>query len=181
MKRFLIFCLIASPVWGAELVDRIVAIVGGEMITASDLKMAEKAGEKNPLEAMIRKKLLEGEMERAEITVQDGELADAIREVMARNQVTLPQLKEELAKKGMTYEGYKEELRREVRKMKFLGKVILPRIRISEEELLRELPKNPTEEDRIRTRQRLMESKLSGELANYLDEVRRKTFVEIKK
>ena len=164
-----------------ELVDRIVAVVGTEIITLSDLKNHHVSGKKDPLEDLIREKILFVEMDRLSVSASDDDLAGAMREVLVRNKIPLEQLKEELAKKGTSFEAYKQGLRQEIRRMKFLGQVIYPRVKISEEEVTRKLGNHPNEEDRSRVRRQLVESRLSQELENYLDEVRQKTYVEIKK
>lgn len=181
MKRLLVLFLLPLSLSAGEVVDRIVAVVGTEVITLSALKRFHPPAKKDPLESLIREKLLEIEMEKSGITVTDDDLANALREVLARNRITIDQLKSELTAKGQGFEGYKEELRRQIRRMKFLGQVIYPRVRISEEEINRRLGPHPTEEERLRIRQELVESRISQELENYLDEVRRKTYVEIKK
>ena len=85
MKKLLLLLWLAPPLAAGELVDRIVAVVGSEVITLSDVKAARHAGHGDPLEALIRERLLELEMEKAEITVTDDDLANALREVLARN------------------------------------------------------------------------------------------------
>jgi len=174
MKTIVPLILLPSLLMAAELVDRIVAIVGSEVITLSDLK-------KKPLEALIRERLFHLELERGKIEVTDEELAQGVQEVLAKNRMTLAELKSELARKGSNFEEFKKDLRREIQRMKFLGQVIYPRIQIPEEEVLRRLGPKATDEERLRLRQKLVEERLSEELENYLDEVRRKTYVEIKK
>ncbi len=183
MRRLLFLLVFASAslLQAAELVDRIVAIVGTEVITLSDLQAAPRSGKKDPLNGLIREKILKIETERTGIEVTSDDLARGIAEVLRRNRISIDQLKEEMARQGKTFEQYKEELRREIRRMKFMGQVIVPRIRVSEEEIQKGLGKNPTEEDRLLARQKIVESRLSQELDNYLDEARAKTYVEIKK
>lgn len=181
MKKVLLLIVFPACLLAAELVDRIVAVVGNEVITLSDLKNYHGKDKKDALEELIREKLLEQEMERISVIVTDDDLGGTLREVLARNRMSLEELKAELAKKGQGFDAYKTQLRHEIRRMKFMGQVIFPRIRVSEEEISRKLGKNPAEEDRLRVRQELIQSRLSQELENYLDEVRQKTYVEIKK
>lgn len=182
MKKILFFTLFFVPLLAsAELVDRIVAIVGDEIITLSDVKKYKAPPKKDPLEELIRQKILLLEIDQLGIDVTNDDLANAIGEVLTRNRIQLEELKKELEKEGKGFEQYKQELRTEIRKMKFLGQVIYPRIKVSEEEILRKLGKNPSDEDRIRARRQIVESRLNQELENYLDEVRQKTYIEIKK
>lgn len=203
MKRLLFFILIAGlsgtlmaqPV-RAEVVDRVVAVVGSEVITLSDVRKysaqrsanarlagmsSSASGTKDPLEALIREKLLKAEMERLGITTTEQEIDGAIQEVVSRNKVTLGVLKAELSRKGMSFEQYKKGLSDQIRQMKFLSQVIFPRIKIAEEELNRKTGPKPSEEARVKARIELMQARSSDELVKYLDETRAKTFVEIKK
>ena len=177
----LLFILLPSFLQAAELVDRIVAVVGSEVITLSDLKRVKSSEPKDPLEMLIRDKLMQLEMERTGINISDDELAGAVREVLARNSITLEGLKGELARQGTSFEAYKGQMRQQIQRMKFMGQVIYPRIKIAEEEISRKVGAKATEEERFRVRRELIESRLPQELESYLDEVRQKTYVEIKK
>lgn len=182
MKKIFLLLLFACPsLHSAELVDRIVAVVGNEIITFSDVRTLERKGAKDPLNSLIRERVLQIEMERFKIDVTDEDTARAVYQVLARNRMTLEELKRELTQKGISFDSYKEGLKVEIRRMKFMEQVVLPRIRISEEEIAKKLGPKPTDEERARARHELIEARLGQELENYLDEVRKKTYVEIKK
>ena len=184
-KTILRLMILGLPVLGpasaGEVVDRIVAVVGKEIITLSELQEYRKGAAKEPLEGLIRERLFAAEMERLGISASDDDLADALRQVLSRNRMTPEQLRSELSRKGTSFDRYKAELRQEIRRYKFLGQVIVPRIRVSEEEIAKQAGPNATEEARLIARQKIVESRLTGELESYLDEVRHKTYVEIKK
>ncbi len=175
----------------AETVDRVVAVIGSEIITQSDVRnfstqrssnarlMGVQA--KNPLEMLIRDHLLTQEMERLGIAATDQDIDGAIQEVLARNRITLDLLKGELVRKGMTLEKYRKDLGDQIRRMKFMGQVIFPRIKITEEELAGKTGPKATDEKRLRARIEILQNRSAQELNRYLDEVREKAFVEIKK
>lgn len=188
----LFFLLILLPrLFAAEVVDRVVAIVGGEIITLSDMRgyssqrsFQAKLGAletKDPLEALIREKLLKQEMDRLGIAVTDADINAAIQEVIARNKIPLEALKAELARKGTPFDKYKKDLADQILRMKFMGQVIFPRIKLSEEEVTRKTNGNSSDEARFRARMELFEARTPEELSKYLDEVRAKTYIEIKK
>ncbi|HSA59739.1 MAG TPA: SurA N-terminal domain-containing protein [bacterium] len=187
---------LASGRAAAEIVDRVVAVVGSDIITLSDVKkfsaqrsanprLAEgmagaPAASKDPLEALIREKLLKLEMERLGVAATDGEIDAAVNDVVTRNGITLDILKSELSRKGTPFEKYKKDLGDQIRQMKFLSQVIFPRIKISEDDVARKAGAKPSDEARIRARMELLQARSSEELVKYLDEARSKTFVEIK-
>jgi len=180
----------------AEVVDRVVAVVGNDIITLSDIKkyqashpanahMSESpiisGAAKDPLEALIREKILKAEMDRLNVTATDEEINGAIQDVLKRNSVSMDVLKEELGKKGMSMDQYKKDLGNQIKQMKFLSQVIFPRIKLSEEDIVKKAGANPSDEARMKARIELMQAKSSEELVKYLDEAREKTFIEIKK
>ncbi|MBI2982268.1 MAG: SurA N-terminal domain-containing protein [Deltaproteobacteria bacterium] len=179
-KTLALLIFIPATLLAAETVDRIVAVVGTEIVTLSDLRRQKSTGKKEALNELIRAKILDSEIERLQISVSDDDMAQAIREVLYRNRLSLEQFKKELGKEGQGFERYKEGLRGEIRKMKFLGQVIVPRIKISEDEISRKAGPKPSEEARFKARQEIVQSRLNPELDAYLDEVREKTYIEIK-
>lgn len=203
MKRLIsLFSLLFLVISGgafAEVVDRVVAVVGTEIITLSDVKQfsAERSANPrlseaianvsstskdppSPVEALIREKLLKLEMERLGIAATETEINAGVNDVVARNRITLEILKSEIARKGLSFEKYKKDMGDQIRQMKFLSQVIFPRIKISEDEVARKAGASPSDESRVRVRMELLQARSSEELVKYLDEARAKTYVEIK-
>jgi len=187
--------LMASSAAAAEVVDRVVAVVGSDIITLSDLKKfsAQRSANphgneaaaapvsKEPLEALIREKLLKVEMDRLGVGASDEEVNAAVQDVLKRNNIPMEALKGELSKKGISFDQYKKDLGNQIKQMKFLSQVIFPRIKISEEEISKKAGSSPTDEARMKARIEIMQARSSNELVKYLDEARSKTFIEIKK
>lgn len=194
LSIFALGILVAARPSSAEVVDRVVAVVGSEVITLSDVKHysaqrsanarlggMEGSTSKDPLEALIREKLLASEMQRLGITVTEEDINGAVQEVLTRNKVPLDVLKSELSRKGMSFEQYRKSLSDQIRQMKFLNQAIFPRIKLTEDEVNRKTGPNPTEETRVKARIEILQARSSAELAKFLDEARAKTYVEIKK
>lgn len=186
---FVVF--LAGNLQAAEVVDRVVAIVGDDIVTLSDLrrfrsepsfesKITERST-KDPLEALIRTKLLKQEISKLDLNVTDEEVNSAIRDVIARNRITLDVMREGLAAQGMSFEQYKKELAGQIKQMKFMGQVIFPRIRLTDEEITKKAGAKASDEARLRTRMELLQTRAPAELAKYLEELRSKAYVEIKK
>ena len=188
---FLAITLFLTASVFAETVDRIAAIVGGEIITLSDVKnySAKRSFEKkrlpgevrDPLEALIREKLIQQEITHLGIEASDQDIAGAVQDVLQRNHASLEGLKAELSKKGTSYEKYKKDLGEQIRQMKFLGQVIYPRIRLSEDEISRKTSGDNSEEGRFKARMKLLEERSPTEIEKFVAEIRSKTLVEIKK
>ncbi len=197
-KTLVVLSLLLSSAAFAEVVDRVVAVVGNEVITMSDVKKfsasrtanpklaantasgAGPAVSHEPLDLLIREKILKLEMERLNIAVTEADIDLGVKDVLTRNAIPLEALKAELTRKGMSYEQYRKDLGEQMKQMRFLSQVIFPRIKLSEDELARKAGPKPSEAARMQARIALLQERSSEELAKYLDEARAKTFVEIK-
>lgn len=138
---FFVFAGIAS----AEVVDRIVAVVNDTIITLSELESAEKESKSalgsgsldrdEILNELINKRLMKQVAERYGIDVTESELDSAIGDVMERNNFTEEVLRTELIKQGMSYEEYRDQLREEIRQVKFTEVVFRGQVQVSEEDI----------------------------------------------
>lgn len=174
----------------SEVVDRVVAVVGNDIITLSDLRAYQSQrgpveripGEKKktPIEGLIREKLLEQEMAQLNLNASEEEINNALKDIAARNNMSVDVLKSEMTRQGVSLEQYKKTLSNQIRQMKFMGQVIYPRIKISDEEIARKAGKNPSDESRMRAKLEIMQSRAPEELSRFVDELRSKTYVEIK-
>jgi peptidyl-prolyl cis-trans isomerase SurA len=139
----------------AEVVNKIVAVVGSEFLTLYELeKLAQPLyqqflnqnlplEEKERLKAQIRKEVLERwiedtliglEAKKYKITVSNEEF-NRFYQAEVKRLGGEERLKEELAKEGKTLEDYKKNLREQLIKIKFLQIMVGSRIAIPEEEL----------------------------------------------
>jgi peptidyl-prolyl cis-trans isomerase SurA len=197
LKSLILLALFLSPSLPgfAEVVDRVVAVVGNEVITMSDVKKFNASRSANPkllaagtpgtaahdpLDLLIREKILKLEMERLGVTVTEADIDMGVKDVLTRNSITMDMLKAELSRKGMSYDQYRKDLGEQMKQMRFLSQVIFPRIKLSEDDIARKAGPNPTEASRTQARIELLQARSSEELAKYLDESRSNTFVEIK-
>ena len=139
--------LVSSVDAAKQTINGIVAIVNDEVITSSDLNKAisKKTDDKRKssdivfrreiLDKLIDEALFEQLVTKANITVKDDELARAIANVLHQNHMTLPELQKEVASKGMTYDEYKDDVRGEIRQIKYINQVIGPQVKISDQDL----------------------------------------------
>jgi peptidyl-prolyl cis-trans isomerase SurA len=145
--------LVAMPLGTAhaEVVERIVAIVNGDVVTQSELDMRLRSMQESPktrlneleretrkraaLNSLISEALLNHAIERAKIEVTDEELSRAIRNILAQNGMSMNDLRTEVAKKGMTFDEYRSEVEAEVKKIKFVNQVISPEVKVTDRDL----------------------------------------------
>ena len=138
----------------AEVVDRVAAVVNDEVITLSDIYVlgesfieSNVAGAPDPdtvrrtlelevLDALILRTLIAQEIERLGLGVTEVELDRTVDDIARRNALDRGSLRREVERGGMPWEAYLEELRENLRQMKFNQAVIRPRIAVNEDELL---------------------------------------------
>jgi len=144
-----------SPRAQAEVVDRVVAVVNDEPITLyevdklmaanlEEIRKAEGKGMKQEkfqsyrsqaLEKLIADKLLDQQMEQMKLQVTDDDVQKALGNIMQRNSMTKEQLVQQLNQKGMTFDQYLADLRVQLKKVKFMGAVIAPRVKVTDADL----------------------------------------------
>ena len=146
-----------SPSLSAEVVDRIVALVNGDVITQSEMEQmgtlvfeqvrktstAAERGEKmkkarmDVLSHLIDSKLLEAEMQKRKIEVPERDVDSAIKDVLKNSGFTEVELRKALAQEGMTYSAYRQKVKDELGKMRLVSREIKSKIVIDEDEMKR--------------------------------------------
>ncbi|MCL6621432.1 MAG: SurA N-terminal domain-containing protein [Syntrophobacterales bacterium] len=158
--------LVLAAVWaaptGAEVVDRIVAVVNDEVISQSELEMMikslqfrpgmeskaqDKAFQREILEALIDQKLANAEAKRRGLSVSDKELEAALEDFKQQNRLKDDAaLQEALGKAHMTLSELKERIRGQILQDRLMAVVLGPNLpSVSESEVRRiyetEVPK----------------------------------------
>ncbi len=151
----LVFSGIPSVLWGAEVIDRIVAIVNNQPITHSELEEAagpafeqvrqsalpsereSKMSEarKAILDLLIDGKLLDQEIKNKKIEVPDRDVDAAIEDILKQNRMTENELKLVIAREGMTFSFYKQRIRDDLGKMRLINREIKSKVMVKEEDI----------------------------------------------
>ena len=135
--------LLWSQISRAEVVDRIVAEVNGEIITLSEVRTAARAmeaqtgikgqvkGKENKeverklLDVLIDRKLTKAEAKRRGINVSDKELATALEEFKKRNNLLDDEaLKKALAQSGVTLKELKQNIADQIIQERLLSVIV---------------------------------------------------------
>ncbi len=139
----------------AEVVDRIVAFVGDDIITLHELNAAfepfsrrindtYKGADKERVVAdarhamlnrMIDTLLIEQEAKKSGIAVSDEEVMASIQEMLDGKKITMEEFKKSLAREGTTLEAYKKEMRNSMIRMRLLRREVRSKITVSNEEI----------------------------------------------
>jgi len=147
---------VTSRSLAAEIVDRIVAIVNNEVISLYELNQTAKPyferikSSRYPVDVekklmfevrqkiikeLIDQKLTDQELERLKISVSDKEIENAIERLKESRFITDEQLRELLAKEGLTYEQYREQTKKQIQRAKLVNLEVRSKIVITEEDI----------------------------------------------
>jgi peptidyl-prolyl cis-trans isomerase SurA len=139
-----------------EIIDRIVAVVNSDIITLYDLNRALKPYEENIkalgyetekeretlfqvrkdlLDQLIDRKLADQEIERAQISVSESDIDGTIERLKEARSITDEQLREGLARQGMTMAEYRKEMREQILRTKLVNREVKSKIVVTKEDI----------------------------------------------
>jgi len=158
-KTFLILwgvILLCAPV-SAEVVDRIIAVVNDEIITLYEFNTAFEPYRKNIentykgndketvikqtrdafLQRLIDNILIEqeGKKSGAGIIVKDEEVMEVLRDIIAKQKLSMQDFLKNLAQEGNSLESVKKDIRTQMMRARLLRREIKSKIIVSEEEI----------------------------------------------
>jgi peptidyl-prolyl cis-trans isomerase SurA len=137
----------------AEMVDRIVANVNGEIILYSELQNQIKIMEKNMpmlavtdpakkdqvereiLTQMIRQKLADMEAQRLKVTVTSPEVDIRVQQILEQNHATLAQLEVNLKANGQTLDKFREQIKKDLERDRLVERVCKSKVVIGDQQV----------------------------------------------
>ncbi|TYO97636.1 periplasmic chaperone for outer membrane proteins SurA [Geothermobacter ehrlichii] len=149
----LFFLLVSVLPARAELVSKIAAVVNDDIITTYQLEqevarvLAKRArGEKlnadqietlrrTLLDKLIEETLLQQQIEALGLTVSETEIDEAVQDVQRQNKLTTEQLTRALKAQGLTMESYREKLRKQILRLKLLGRQVQSKVDVTDSDI----------------------------------------------
>jgi peptidyl-prolyl cis-trans isomerase SurA len=139
--------VLAGPV-GAEVLNRIVATVDGEPITAheldqyikrlrADLNAPIAPPPKDALQALITEKLVEKEIVARKVSVGDEDIELYIQRILEQNKLNKDQLAEALKQQGLSMEAYRKQVKGEIEKIQLLNREIRGKVNVTPQDVER--------------------------------------------
>ena len=139
----------------AEIMERIVAVVNGDVITLSELNSAFEPfakrieeGYKGPdkekviaenrlamLNKMIDNIIIDQEAKKSQMIVKDEEVTDTINDFLSRRKMKMEDLVNELAKENSSLEAHRKEVKAHLLRMRLLRREIKSKVAVTEEEI----------------------------------------------
>ena len=139
----------------AEITDRIIAIVNGDVITLMELNNTFEPYRKKieesyrgpdkekiiadnrlmMLNKMIENIMIDQEAKKAGLIVKDEEVMETINNLLARKKYTMEDLLNNLAQENSTFEAHKKDVKEHLLRMKLVRHELKSKIMITEEEI----------------------------------------------
>lgn len=150
----LVFCS-AVPATGEQVVDRIVAVVNGEIITLFELNQkadpvverfrSQQPGsltedrieeiKKRVLQTMVDNMLLRQEAERLEMEIEDAEVQDRIEEMKTQRGWDDERLDQMLANEGLDRSSFEKNIREDLMRRRLVGAMVRRKVVVTNEEI----------------------------------------------
>ncbi len=147
--------ILASQAGGAQLVNKIAAVVNGEMITLYDVHMnasaeiarrglqgsdpqsvaARNAIFQQVLDAMIADILLRQEADRLKIIVADSEVENELRKLIQRSQLSPEEFEQNVVLQGGTMAKVRESIRNSILRQRVTAIMISRRVVVTKDEI----------------------------------------------
>jgi len=134
--------LVSAPGYAGEreLVDRVAAVVGGEVITLSEVNEIAASAPDMPaekvLETLIDEKLIEIEARKKGVEATDSEVEAAIERHIEEMGISKNEFEALLQKEGLSMKEYREKIRSDLIKVKFVKSNIQGDVTVTDDEAL---------------------------------------------
>jgi peptidyl-prolyl cis-trans isomerase SurA len=152
MRQICLVCwLVLGCAWaaGAALVDRIVAVVNGEIITWSELETQmnqlaqqspaaaadREALRRSVLDSLINDILLRQEAARLQMNVSDADVENELRAFKSRRRLSDTEFQHGLQLQGITLDEFKNTLRQDILRRRILSLMVQRKVVVTEEEI----------------------------------------------
>jgi len=160
LSRTWIYIIIAAVIFipvsaTAEILERIVAVVNGEVITLSELNAAFEPfgkkieeGYKGPdkekliaenrmalLNKMIDNIIIDQEAKKTQMIIKDEEVTETINDFLSRRKMKMEDLINELARENSSIEAHRKEIKAHLLRMRLLRREIRSKVAVTEEEI----------------------------------------------
>jgi parvulin-like peptidyl-prolyl isomerase len=160
LSRTWIYIIIAAVIvipvsTTAEILERIVAVVNGEVITLSELNAAFEPfgkkieeGYKGPdkekviaenrmalLNKMIENIIIDQEAKKTQMIIKDEEVTETINDFLSRRKMKMEDLINELARENSSIEAHRKDVKAHLLRMRLLRREIKSKVAVTEEEI----------------------------------------------
>jgi parvulin-like peptidyl-prolyl isomerase len=136
----------STPAVAERSIDEIVAVVENDVILRSEFNQALRSSprpagmsreehEKKVLDELITSKAHEIAATNSGVTVSDEEIDETVQMIASRNNITVDFLKQVLAQQGKSYQGFREDIRKQLLQRNFHQSQLRNLVQVTESEI----------------------------------------------
>ncbi len=145
----------ATPAAGGHVVDRVAALINGEVITLSDLTeragaewsrvermepgkerdAARTAALKRVFDLLVAERLLQDQAKTLQLEVTDAQVDAAVNDIKTRNHFDDAQLDQALGEQGLTRAQFRGQIRRELETYQVLQYKVRGRVKVTDDDV----------------------------------------------
>ena len=136
----------STPAVAERSIDEIVAVVENDVILRSEFNQALRSSprpagmsreehEKQVLDELITSKAHEIAATNSGVTVSDEEIDETVQMIASRNNITVDFLKQVLAQQGKSYQGFREDIRKQLLQRNFHQSQLRNLVQVTESEI----------------------------------------------
>ncbi len=149
------FTLAAAPAPSRQVVDRVAALVNGEVVTLSDLTeragaewgriermepgkdkdAARAAALKRVFDLLVAERLLQDQAKTLQLEVTDAQVDAAVNDIKTRNHFDDAQLDQALSEQGLTRSAFRAQIRRELETYQVLQYKVRGRVKVTDDDV----------------------------------------------
>jgi len=132
MKKLLPFLLFSLISLHAQVIDAVAIDVEGEAITTLEIQAVQQKmnmSKQAAVEALIRDRLEKSALKKANIQVSHEEIQAKVQQIASSKGMSQAQMRDILAKKGLTWDSYIRQLTTEIEKEHFFREYIIASVR----------------------------------------------------
>ncbi len=147
--NFLFLFFISVAPCFAETIDKIVARVNDSIITESDVTKARQKKPTLPREEIIQNlidgKIIDEQIEKKGGVISATDVTQALANMAKHENTTIDELRIKITNRGISFEDYKEDVKKDLQKQNFLKQAIYPRISISDYDIDKYYTRHPND------------------------------------
>jgi len=136
MKKLLLASMLILSL-NAKIVDKVIASVNGEPVTSYDIQTLinnTNLNKKQALNYLIDQKIIDSEIKKRGINVDDYEIEEAMGKIAKRNNLSLFEFKNILMQRG-ELEKFRKQLKQNLLKQKLFAQIVNAKLKITPEEI----------------------------------------------
>ena len=137
MRYVIVLCLWwVSVAVASDVIAGVAVRVNGHAITLNEIKKMQQSmniSKQQAIDLLINERLKDDEIDRFKINIDEFKIDDEIGRIASSNGINKSALITQLAREGMSYQAYRNELRKQLQTRELMQKILASNVNITDE------------------------------------------------